>query len=290
MKCSPHPIVLLLAFIFSLFSCTTENNKAEKPNKEVLSVDSLSNGTGTLLSCFLQAKKLEDPSACVQKYREEIKLLQPEQADTVIYTLHQRLIEIAADHDVSGNYEMDVEAETKRVKDFGLTVDSEEGMPFYCINWHYLYHEFHAVVSKNLKAFLEYRSTFPEKITYDAGLSISYRELAERLVAAEKLLANGPFIMSAYMLEEISYESFWFMNGLDNSPAFDYETGIMPEENRDAIRFLIENGGTVIGELMKEYQTYLTENEWKRDESMNEKFSFQEVKKRMEKAYPLATK
>lgn len=279
----------VFALSVSLFSC--ENSPEEKENntdkKEEIATD-IAKTLADLRKCLEGSEKLEDPSSCISVHHDMIRNLNPEQADSIFLIAYQALNRVGGNVDISSNMDLDVEKESKKVEELGLSVDSEEGMPFYCVNWHYLYREFNPVLSKNMQAFIDYRTKHRDKITYDAGLAIDYRELAERIIDAEKVIAKGNFVMREYMIDELSYECFWFMNGLDNTPVFDWETKVLYNENKEEGEFLIENGGPVISGLIKEYHQYLSEHDWKSDESLFEKFRFYEIRKRIEKKYPVS--
>lgn len=81
--------------------------------------------------------------------------------------------------------------------------------------------------SSEMKEYLEIRSKeLKEGFSEDAGLLITFEQLYDRVVVWEKFLADNPeFILNEEVKGMLSMYLSTLMTGMDNSPAFDYETG-----------------------------------------------------------------
>jgi hypothetical protein len=242
-----------------------------------------------LIDCMKQAKELEDPNNCLNRFVSVVENLSVEEADQLSWELYHALLHVGGLKDISDMYTMDTQKESKKVEAIGLLVDAEEGMPFYCINWSYISTKLSDKVSPATKSFLEYRSVHFDKISYDAGLAIGFDELAKRLKDAENVLAQGNSPFREYLVDEISYETSWFINGLDNTPSYDWETKLLYDEARTAGEWLIKNGGPVISKVIEEYHGFIGEQNDRHSDDVWEKFSSEIIRKRLEVHYSIPT-
>ena len=98
-------------------------------------------------------------------------------------------------------------------------------------------------MTPELRKYLEFRATYPTKITYDAGLILSPQDFAERLILLEELLQNDNQLVQDLVQPIFSAELSMFFMGTDNRPAFDWsdEHPYYPE-NKAAVIYLKENG------------------------------------------------
>jgi len=75
---------------------------------------------------------------------------------------------------------------------------------------------------------------------HDAGLTVGPEELGDRIVWREKYLDKYPgSAMKEQLIGEISFLSETLKTGVDNTPAFDYETGRLTKEFEDAYKKII---------------------------------------------------
>jgi hypothetical protein len=70
-------------------------------------------------------------------------------------------------------------------------------------------------------------------------------------------------------------------SGLDNTPAFDYTTGMMFEENKKAIQLLIKKGNKYTKPIAKEFWSYLEETEFKNQEDRYDRFNDSKIQEKM---------
>ncbi|MBX7095408.1 MAG: hypothetical protein K1X56_11850 [Flavobacteriales bacterium] len=271
---------ILSALILSACSQKTESeNKVETKDSVVVA------GPQDLLNCLADAKKFEDPDSCLIKYKDVFESMTEAQSDSLFLTFTEAIQRVTAIDPPSENGYVDGE----RFHDYvhlGIGMDSEEGMAFYTLSWDYLHNKFYKKVSQPMKDFLDYRKKYEDKIAYDAGLSIPFSKLAERILAAEKLLQNGPFVMRNYVLDELSYETSWLMMGMDNTPAFDWETQVMNQEAKDAMMMVAEKGGKALKPLFNDYLKEVESNEWKMPENCFDRYNAEIIRKKIEEIYP----
>ncbi|HRE75785.1 MAG TPA: hypothetical protein PK637_17630 [Flavobacteriales bacterium] len=277
-------ISLVITAMIVLFSCGQESQVSNSTS------DSLTNEKkdyASLVQCLASSTALEDPDKCLKSHPELLESLTETQTDSISYYLIEALNRVSNSLDISGDYELDVAKESKKLEPFGIAVNSEEGMPFYCINWNYVFSNMHKKASPNMKAFLRYRDKYPEKLSYDAGLAFSPMELSERTIEAEQLIANGDFLMRDYVLSELSDVTTYIFFGMDNTPSFEYETNELYEESKTALEFLQKNGGPVVAGVVRDFLHHLEVNSWKRTDEMWELYNNEIIRKKLEDKYPL---
>jgi len=97
----------------------------------------------------------------------------------------------------------------------------------------------------------------------DAGLVITQDELTARLLASESYVVTFPDSPERKKAEEayFRYLGFFFV-GLNNTPVFDYETfKIAPEAQAQYEQMVSAHGGTIVGQLAKQWLDVLKETD-----------------------------
>jgi hypothetical protein len=100
----------------------------------------------------------------------------------------------------------------------------------------------------------------------DGGIRITPDELAARLAAADRFLAEHPGA-AAHDLVERWYRRYLavYVAGLPNTPAFDWRSGVLaPELRRSYEQYVSEHGGTASGNVVAEYLTLLEASGYRR--------------------------
>jgi len=121
---------------------------------------------------------------------------------------------------------------TKSLDACGLSLEITEGMYYIDERYDYLYRMFKGKVSEALTGFLAIRSReIKQGFSEDAGLLISFADLYKRVVVWENFMAAYPTFFGADEAHYY-YQSYLstLLTGMDNTPAFDYETQqLLPE-------------------------------------------------------------
>lgn len=155
----------------------------------------------------------------------------------------------------------------------GFTVRSVEGAPYIAEYPDYLAQHFYALLSPRMQRFLDqYQEEVRQGFSEDATLVISPRQVGERLVFWERFSEQHPdFPLRADIrLRTRSYQ-FALLEGTDNTPAFDYESGQLTLEFEQTYDYLIgKYPDTDLGRLLKAYQRTLLENDWRKTEAIEQ--------------------
>jgi hypothetical protein len=117
--------------------------------------------------------------------------------------------------------------------------------------------------SSEMKEYLEIRSKeLKEGFSEDAGLLISFEQLYDRVVVWEKYLAENPdFILNEEIKGTLSMYLSTLMTGMDNSPAFDYETGkLLPELQFIYSKAIQKNDNRNSTKVLRKYFEHLKAN------------------------------
>lgn len=101
-----------------------------------------------------------------------------------------------------------------------------------------------------------------EPSAIDGGISISFQELARRIIAREnyirKYSSSNRF---DEMLRAYKNDLFLYLNGLDNTPIYDLETGIIYDEVFKSYRSTANTRDTSTGLIIQKYLKAIEEND-----------------------------
>lgn len=117
--------------------------------------------------------------------------------------------------------------------------------------------------SSEMKEYLEIRSKeLKEGFSEDAGLLITFEQLYNRVVTWEKYLAENPdFILNEEIKGTLSMYLSTLMTGMDNTPAFDYETGkLLPELQFIYSKAIQKNDNCNSTKVLRKYFEHLKAN------------------------------
>lgn len=117
--------------------------------------------------------------------------------------------------------------------------------------------------SSEMKDYLEIRSKeLKEGFSEDAGLLITFEQLYDRVLVWEKYLAANPdFILNEEIKGTLSMYLSTLMTGMDNTPAFDYETGkLLPELQFIYSKAIQKNDNRNSTKVLRKYFDYLKGN------------------------------
>lgn len=265
----------LIICSFTLFACGNQSQQEEKNSSK----DTVSTDLNTTVSelrqvcnCLNQADETDPESAakCMDQYKEQITHFNTGEADSLyrdLFTALERVTlnvspEINDETDYNDKGELNPELR-KKAQLNGLDYDSEEGTPFYAVYYPYLHNLLYEKLSPSMKLFDNFKMNNRDKISYDAGLVITPMEQAKRVVEMEKIIADGPFVMQEQLMQQFSYEILWLMTGMDNTPAFDWETNIMNNETKAALEYASKNGEKITRDIVNQYLDLMKKNNWK---------------------------
>lgn len=145
--------------------------------------------------------------------------------------------------------------------------------------------KYNPFLSEQMKDYIKIAATESDELTWnDAAVVISWEELGNRVIQAEKYLAKYP---QSPMKKEVGELYAMYMGayiyGANNTPSFDYETKKIKEELLNTYKNTIsENEGTVTAQMMKAYLQIIEKNDYKANEYVMEEAN-RLYKKAMEK-------
>lgn len=155
----------------------------------------------------------------------------------------------------------------------GFQIRSTEGVWYIGEQPDFLALHFYVYLSDPMQAFLDqYQRQVREGFTEDATLLVSPKQLGERLVFWENFLAQNPrFPLRAEIQRWQRMYRLALLEGTDNSPAFDYESGQLTVEFERAFQYLTQKyPDSRIGKLLYDYQQVLQEHDWRKTPEIEE--------------------
>ncbi|HRJ36191.1 MAG TPA: hypothetical protein PK610_09395, partial [Flavobacteriales bacterium] len=106
-------ISLVITAMIVLFSCGQESQVSNSTS------DSLTNEKkdyASLVQCLASSTALEDPDKCLKSHPELLESLTETQTDSISYYLIEALNRVSNSLDISGDYELDVAKESKKLE------------------------------------------------------------------------------------------------------------------------------------------------------------------------------
>lgn len=161
----------------------------------------------------------------------------------------------------------------KSLNENGISFQSSEGEIYLTLSTKYISEEFSPILSAEANHFLKlYLNEIDNSCCEDASLSISYEELINRTYAWGNVfyLNNGIWITKTAKSEYKKYLILLF-EGVDNSPAFDFENNKFNQEIIDLMNKNIEQfpeSGT--SKFFKDYLELLKKENYKKTKAINE--------------------
>lgn len=223
-----------------LINAQNDSSEVEKTVEEVEQ-----NDLKDLKECIEFATFKSPLIPCLKEFRDEMIKHGPSSIDSIYLMTFNKLDELALTvyFDEDRDFDRDTwklkKGAAERYLESGFVLDQEEGMYFLVVDDNFLLGQFRDIVTPELRKYLEFRATYPTKITYDAGLILSPQDFAERLILLEELLQNDNQLVQDLVQPIFSAELSMFFMGTDNTPAFDWsdEHPYYPE-NKAAVIFL----------------------------------------------------
>jgi hypothetical protein len=181
-------------------------------------------------------------------------------------------------YEYSGSFDRDevkvtdskLQALIDEVYDSGYKIRTTEGMFFPVIDYEYLT-KYEKNITDQLSDYLYIMSLESNQpFASDAHVTITWDDLASRINAFESYIKAYPNSIrrpeAEYMLL-VYFQAYIF--GLDNSPAFDYDTNKMDEELKESYQNSLQAySGTQLAEILGEYTKLLSENGYALNEAV----------------------
>lgn len=155
------------------------------------------------------------------------------------------------------------EEEAKKYLPKIFSLKFEEGMSYIELNSQYLLEIWGAYLSQEYR---EYFTLATEEFMYDAAFTIPRDEVALKVIAREEYIVRYPdAVYTVQMKRDFESLLYFYLNGIDNSPVFDYDTDILTEEAKLSFENTIKNyPGTKTAAVTKQYYDALQKNNFKR--------------------------
>lgn len=156
----------------------------------------------------------------------------------------------------------------------GVDLDFPEGMAWPVEDHRYMYDNFGTMGSPAMKTyFKQMKSDLKEGFSVDAGLRISPKEFADRIVFWQEFEDQYPdFKPLGNELPNLEDYVAFFMTGLDNTPAFDWgdKNDLYPEWKAAYESVMTRIPKTRSGKVVKDYYAVLKKNGFIRNQEVME--------------------
>jgi hypothetical protein len=281
--------LMLLVLICSLLSCkkekdvTTESGIISAAKKDSVTIEEFERALNQLpdsISSLLKGLEI---------FKNDFDKSNPETNDkafkiylafqtALIDSLNQQLMENPNYEKISSLIWADTSLHEKEGKRFaselkqnGLTLESSEGMIYIDRETKILRdHFFEWLTPPSQKFFNQFESETNQPESSDGGFIIPMKDFADRLGFWDTFQASYPSHMySTYARNNVEYNLYFFMIGLDNTPAFSYDDGKLDKEFLEAYKYFIQKYPDVKSAgVMKEYLQLLEKAGYKQTEEV----------------------
>jgi|LSQX01.2.fsa_nt_gb hypothetical protein len=137
----------------------------------------------------------------------------------------------------------------------GYKLIGSEGTIYAIINYSFL-KKYNGHVSPKVSGFIDVMAITSEKIAAsDAALTISWDELAQRIIKFEGYIKENEEFKKTNELKNIYYRYIrWYLAGLDNTPAYDRDTRVYKNDVLKSFNnFTSNNQGSKSAQIVNEY-------------------------------------
>jgi len=153
----------------------------------------------------------------------------------------------------------------------GYKLSTSEGMHYLEIDYDRIFREYGRYVSDEVAGYLEIMAAESNKhFASDAALTISLDELVNRVIKTEKYISGYPGFVFINEIEQFhSYYMSAYLLGLNNTPAFDYQTLKYKDSFLKSYENTITNQkGTKLAGLLEEFLPLLKKNDYTRTDEI----------------------
>lgn len=158
--------------------------------------------------------------------------------DAAFYVLKQKLISIIN----ALNENNTATPEEANCKNYLVKIRTSEGTPYFAPNWKFIRERYGKYLSQAYNDWLAHLDA-SENIVEDAALMTTPDKLREYIIYLEDFVEkNQNFVDLTEVEKRLELYVNWYLHGLDNSPVYDYSSGIMKSDYRLSYeKFLSEN-------------------------------------------------
>ncbi|MBN8651736.1 MAG: hypothetical protein J0L67_09925 [Cytophagales bacterium] len=145
----------------------------------------------------------------------------------------------------------------------GLLIRSTEGGVYIDADMEPIREIFYKYLTSSTKLFFDqFALESNQGIAEDGGMYISERELADRLGFWEEFIMNNPgHIFKDFAEDNVKYYRYYLMVGMDNTPAFDFESRKLLTAYKQALIYYQQRFGKTPGAtIFKKYLTLVETN------------------------------
>jgi hypothetical protein len=291
---------IIIPFVIILCQCSPRQDKEEETNNDSLSVATEADTVALLSSTrsvamykrALEALPLEESSSLIglTLFRKSFQTTNRTENDKalqaylqfqarLIESLNERLHESEYYEAINSLVWADTSRYEKKGKDYrdklkgtGLVLAFTEGTPYIDRDAAVIRNYFHEYLTGETQSFYsQFEEETKESFSEDGGLIISLESLAGRIGFWDTFLSKYPnsiFVNEAK--SRLDVYLFYFVSGMDNTPAFDYE-GKLEEEFKAAYDFYVQTyPSTSSAGIISEYLSILNASEYKRNAQVDE--------------------
>lgn len=171
---------------------------------------------------------------------------------------------------------------TKELAENGISFHISEGDLYAKKEMQYEWNHFETKVSPEMKVFLKQLTTEDQKtMIEDAGLMISFGEVAERTLFWDDFAAKNPTLKVHKMCENRfrSYLHTLVTEYLDNAPLFDLQQKtLLPEVKAAYLSILQKSPNSRAGKVIADFYNLLKAKNFKKDDAIEAKMTEIEMK------------
>jgi hypothetical protein len=288
--------ILVLVLLSTTISCTQNKRSSNETVFKELKQDSLHTDTLKVISVHefnAQLNQLPDSSSSslqgLELFAHAVSKSNQEENDkafkaylefqaSLIDKLNQQLMENPALEKIgsliwadSSLHEEEGKVFARNLKPNGLQLASSEGMVYISRETEILRAYFYKFLTPSTKLFFnQFEIETNKHDVEDAALIIPVKELADRLAFWDNFLSAYPqHIFSEYAGNNIESDLYFLLIGLNNTPAFDYESKIVDPEFLQAYQYFIkEYPDTKSAQTIRQYLRVLEKAEYRRDDKV----------------------
>lgn len=162
---------------------------------------------------------------------------------------------------------------TQSLAENGFELAEGEGMVFPVVGWNKLQAFFAGKVTAPMKSYLDQEVLEHNRAAWDdGGIIIPIEELADRAMFWEKFNREHPhFVRHEEVRESERWTRIVLVNGADNTPSFDYESGAISEEYKKVWAYILQKSPDgQLGKAVKEISDLCAAEGWKRTKKVED--------------------
>lgn len=191
------------------------------------------------------------------------------------YTLTEKIQWTPEDFEAVDKHTFDMKKHplTQTLAENGFELAQGEGMVFPVTGWNRLKSFFGEKVTPAFRSYLDQEVLEHNRAAWDdGGIVIPIEELADRAMFWEKFNRENPhFVLNEEVRESERWTRLVLVNGADNTPSFDYESGAITEEYKKVWAYILQKSpDSQLGKAVKEISELCAAEGWKRTKKVED--------------------